>query len=37
MREEAQINPKILVWAREFAGLNIEDGAKRLALGDSKT
>ena len=37
MRQEEQINPEILVWARESAGLNVEDAAKRLALGDSKT
>lgn len=37
MRHEEQINPAILVWARESAGLNLEDAAKRLALGDSKT
>lgn len=36
MRQEEQINPEILVWARESAGLNLEDAAKRLALGDSK-
>jgi Zn-dependent peptidase ImmA (M78 family) len=36
MRQEEQINPAILVWARESAGLNVEDAAKRLALGDSK-
>jgi Zn-dependent peptidase ImmA (M78 family)/transcriptional regulator with XRE-family HTH domain len=32
-----QINPAILVWARESAGLAVEDAAKRLALGDSKS
>jgi Zn-dependent peptidase ImmA (M78 family) len=37
MRQEEQINPAILVWARESAGLNLEDAAKRLALGDSKS
>jgi Zn-dependent peptidase ImmA (M78 family) len=36
MRHEEQINPAILVWARESAGLDVEDAAKRLALGDSK-
>jgi Zn-dependent peptidase ImmA (M78 family) len=36
MRGEEQINPEILVWARESAGLNVEDAAKRLALGDSQ-
>jgi Zn-dependent peptidase ImmA (M78 family) len=37
MRQEEHINPAILVWARESAGLNVEDAAKRLALGDTKT
>lgn len=36
MRQEEQINPAILVWARESAGLKVEDAAKRLALRDSK-
>lgn len=37
MRQVEDINPAILVWARESAGLNVEDAAKRLALGDTKT
>jgi Zn-dependent peptidase ImmA (M78 family) len=37
MRQEEQINPAILVWARESAGFNVEDAAKRLALGESKS
>lgn len=37
MRQEERINPAILVWARESAGLNVEDAAKRLALGDTKS
>ena len=36
MRQEEHLNPAILVWARESAGLNVEDAAKRLALGSSK-
>ena len=36
MAEGEKINPAILVWARESAGLAVEDAAKRLALGDSK-
>jgi len=36
MRLEEQINPAILVWARESAGLDVQDAAKKLALGDSK-
>jgi Zn-dependent peptidase ImmA (M78 family) len=36
MAQGEQINPAILVWARESAGLAVEDAAKRLALGDSK-
>ncbi len=37
MRQEEHINPAILVWARESAGLNVGDAAKRLAFGDTKT
>uniref|UniRef100_A0A7V4XSP2 ImmA/IrrE family metallo-endopeptidase n=1 Tax=Acidobacterium capsulatum TaxID=33075 RepID=A0A7V4XSP2_9BACT len=37
MRQEERINPAILVWARESAGLSVEDAAKRLALGDTKS
>jgi hypothetical protein len=36
MPQAEQINPAILVWARESAGLAVEDAAKQLALGDSK-
>lgn len=36
MRHEEQINPAILVWARESAGLDLKDAAKKLALSDSK-
>lgn len=36
MRIQEQINPAILVWARESAGLNLRDAARKLALGDSK-
>jgi hypothetical protein len=36
MPQPEQINPAILVWARESAGLAVEDAAKQLALGDSK-
>jgi Zn-dependent peptidase ImmA (M78 family)/transcriptional regulator with XRE-family HTH domain len=35
MREQELINPAILVWARESAGLGIEEAARKLALGDS--
>lgn len=35
MRQQEQINPAILVWARESAGLSVEEAAKKLALGDS--
>jgi len=37
MPQGEQINPAILVWARESAGLGVEDAAKRLALRDSKS
>jgi len=36
MRLEEQVNPAILVWARESAGLDVQDAAKKLAFGDSK-
>jgi len=35
MRQEEQINPAILIWARESAGLGVEEAARKLALGDS--
>lgn len=35
-RSTEKINPAILVWARESAGLNVSDAAKKLALNDSK-
>jgi hypothetical protein len=35
MREQEQINPAILIWARESAGLGIEEAARKLSLGDS--
>jgi Zn-dependent peptidase ImmA (M78 family) len=34
MREQELINPEILIWARESAGLGIEEAARK-ALGDS--
>jgi Zn-dependent peptidase ImmA (M78 family) len=37
MPQGEQINPAILIWARESAGLDVGDAAKRLALGDSKS
>ena len=30
-----QVNPEILVWARETAGLSLEDAAKKLALTEN--
>ncbi len=36
MAQAEQINPAILVWARESAGLDLNDAAKRLALGTSR-
>jgi Zn-dependent peptidase ImmA (M78 family) len=36
MRQFEQINPAILIWARESAGLGIEEAARKLALGDSE-
>lgn len=35
MRQKEQINPAILIWARESAGLGIEEAARKLTLGDS--
>ncbi len=37
MRQQEQTNPAILIWARESAGLGIEEAARKLALGDSNT
>ena len=37
MAQGEQINPAILIWARESAGLAVQGAAKRLALGDSKS
>jgi len=31
------VNPKILQWARETAGLSLEDAARAIDLGDTKT
>jgi Zn-dependent peptidase ImmA (M78 family) len=36
MSQGEQINPAILVWARESAGFNLQNAAKRLDLGTSK-
>lgn len=36
MRHEEQINPAILVWARESAGLALKDAAQKLALNETK-
>jgi len=36
MPQGEQISPATLVWARESAGLDVKDAAKRLALGESK-
>ena len=33
----AQINPQILTWARETAGLSIEDAAKKVGLSKTKS
>ena len=30
------VNPEILVWARETAGLSVADAARKLGLSDSK-
>ncbi|MFZ0271903.1 MAG: ImmA/IrrE family metallo-endopeptidase [Acidobacteriaceae bacterium] len=35
MREQEEINPEILVWARKSAGLELAEAAKKLALADS--
>ena len=35
MAESEQINPRILVWARETAGLSLEEAAEKLGLGTS--
>ena len=37
MARAANINPEILVWARESAGLSLEDAANRLGLSSSET
>ena len=31
-----EVNPEILVWARETAGLTVEEAARKLALGNSR-
>jgi Zn-dependent peptidase ImmA (M78 family)/transcriptional regulator with XRE-family HTH domain len=36
MRQTEHINPRILAWARETAGLTIEEAADKLALGSSE-
>lgn len=35
MAEVEQINPKILTWARETAGLSVEEAAEKLGLKDT--
>lgn len=35
MAENEQINPRILMWARETAGLSLEEAAEKLGLGTS--
>jgi Zn-dependent peptidase ImmA (M78 family) len=35
MSETAQINPRILSWARETAGLSVEEAAEKLGLKDT--
>jgi Zn-dependent peptidase ImmA (M78 family)/transcriptional regulator with XRE-family HTH domain len=35
MSEKAQINPRILSWARETAGLSVEEAAEKLGLKDT--
>jgi Zn-dependent peptidase ImmA (M78 family) len=35
MAQAEQINPKILVWARETSGLTVEEAAEKLGLKDS--
>jgi Zn-dependent peptidase ImmA (M78 family)/transcriptional regulator with XRE-family HTH domain len=37
MARAANINPDILVWARESAGLSVEDAAHRLGITSSET
>jgi Zn-dependent peptidase ImmA (M78 family)/transcriptional regulator with XRE-family HTH domain len=37
MARAANINPEILVWARESAGMSLEDAANRLGLSSSET
>jgi Zn-dependent peptidase ImmA (M78 family) len=37
MARAANINPEILVWARESAGLSLKDAANRLGLSSSET
>ena len=36
MRQAEDINPRILAWARETAGLTVEEAADKLALGSSE-
>jgi Zn-dependent peptidase ImmA (M78 family) len=36
MRQTEDINPRILTWARETAGLTVEEAADKLALGSSE-
>lgn len=36
MRQTEDINPRILAWARETAGLTVEEAAEKLALGSSE-
>jgi Zn-dependent peptidase ImmA (M78 family)/transcriptional regulator with XRE-family HTH domain len=36
MRQTEAINPRILAWARETAGLTVEEAADKLALGSSE-
>lgn len=36
MRQTEDINPRILAWARETAGLTVEEAADKLALGSSE-
>jgi len=36
MNRAVNINPRILAWARESAGLSLEDAAARLGMKDSK-
>jgi Zn-dependent peptidase ImmA (M78 family) len=32
-----RVNPKILIWARETAGLSLEDAARQLSIKDTQT